>query len=222
MFRNLVVLIALITPYLAGAQCWMEQNFETITQYIYTDSTEVTFNIVKDFDREPGYKDKIQYYWFDNKNIQATYGGTGGKILHGLYLEYFKDKTLKSRGAFKFGRKKGKWKLWFSNGNIKKTERFWRGRVCGWSLEYNEKGQLQIKTRYWKGKKNGKRIYFNNGVEDRVEVYRKDILKEELEEETLQREEKQPFFKRMALKFKKNQDQEKENNEPKSSDKEEK
>src|SRR5581483_10726142 len=45
-------------------------------------------------------KQTLSYYWYDAGDIHITEGGYSGKLLNGLYTEYYPDKNLKQQGAF--------------------------------------------------------------------------------------------------------------------------
>lgn len=62
---------------------------------------------------------KVLYYWYSADAIHATQGGYSGKLLNGLYNEYYyPDKNLKEQGTFKNGLKEGIWKTWNTNGTL--------------------------------------------------------------------------------------------------------
>src|SRR3978361_1257752 len=54
---------------------------------------------------EPSVKSKLVYYWYSANAIHITQGGFSGKLLNGIYTEYYLDRNLKEQGRFKKGLK---------------------------------------------------------------------------------------------------------------------
>jgi len=61
-------------------------------------------------------KSGLFYYWYEANEIHMTQGGYSGKLLNGVYTEYYKNKNLKTQGGFKNGLKDGHWKSWNTDG----------------------------------------------------------------------------------------------------------
>ncbi|MDB5137822.1 MAG: hypothetical protein JWP37_4425 [Mucilaginibacter sp.] len=66
-------------------------------------------------------KAALYYYWYSAGVIHATQGGFSGKLLNGVYTEYYLNKNLKEQGTFKRGLKSDIWKTWNDDGSLKQT-----------------------------------------------------------------------------------------------------
>jgi len=64
----------------------------------------------------PSIKSNLSYYWYNANTIHISQGGFSGKLLNGLYTEYYTNKNLKEQGNFKKGLKDGVWKSWNEEG----------------------------------------------------------------------------------------------------------
>jgi len=73
---------------------------------------------IKPGDNNPKTKSDRFYYWYSANAIHATQGGFSGKLLNGLYNEYYLDKNIKQQGFFKNGLKDGVWKTWKEDGTL--------------------------------------------------------------------------------------------------------
>ena len=84
-------------------------------------------------------KKVLTYYWYTASTIQTTQGGFSGKLLNGIYNEYYLNKNLKEQGNFSKGLKDGTWKSWNEDGTlnqaiewrnglvyVKKPSKFWK------------------------------------------------------------------------------------------------
>lgn len=88
------------------------------------------------------------YFWYANNQVKTTQGGYSGRLLGGEFMLYNQDKDLLEKGVFKKGLKVNTWIRWYENGNIKKTERWHKGKRSGELLAYSEKGTLTGKYNY--------------------------------------------------------------------------
>jgi hypothetical protein len=66
----------------------------------------------------PSIKPLLLYYWYSANTIHISQGGFSGKLLNGLYTEYYTNKNLKEQGNFKKGLKDGVWKSWNEGGTL--------------------------------------------------------------------------------------------------------
>ena len=57
--------------------------------------------------------DDYYYTWYKSGNVKRTRGGYTGKLLHGVCISYYLDKSLKSKGNYLYGLKDGVWKHWW-------------------------------------------------------------------------------------------------------------
>lgn len=135
--------------------------------------------------------DKIEaskrYYWFANHEIRCTQGGYTGKLLHGLYSEFYVNKNLKEQGIFKMGLKEGTWKNWTETGTLISEISFKEGIEDGKFYRYDANGQLKETGNYKNGKIDGpfKKyitpdstviVKYKNGVLQKDRNWIKDLL----------------------------------------------
>lgn len=74
---------------------------------------------------EPG----LFYYWYSANAVHSTQGGYSGRLLNGLYIEFYLNKNLKEQGAFKKGLKSGVWKSWNEDGTVNSVSTWEKGRL---------------------------------------------------------------------------------------------
>ncbi len=106
--------------------------------------------------------DNVQYYWYSSNLINKNYGGYSGKLLHGEYLVFTKNKNLLTKGYFKKGTKNGKWKSWYMNGNLKISSNWKKGKLQGAYKKYYQNGNIEISSFYKNGLKNGEYIRYGS------------------------------------------------------------
>jgi hypothetical protein len=75
----------------------------------------------------PSINPQLFYYWYGANTIHMTQGGFSGKLLNGLYTEYYINKNLKEQGSFKKGLKNGIWKSWNEDGSLVATKNWKHG-----------------------------------------------------------------------------------------------
>ena len=63
-------------------------------------------------------KKDLFYAWYQANAIHSTQGGYSGKLLNGLYTEYYQNKNLKEQGTYKNGLKTGSWRDWKEDGTL--------------------------------------------------------------------------------------------------------
>jgi hypothetical protein len=108
--------------------------------------------------------DRYKYYWYANHDIKITRGGFDGKLLHGVYTEFYHDKELKVKGNFKKGLKTGTWKSWYKNGQLTAIEHYKKGFRQGSFTQFDDGGNIIYKGKYKKDKLNGKqKVFFKTG-----------------------------------------------------------
>jgi hypothetical protein len=73
---------------------------------------------------ERSIKSGLFYYWYSSNGIHVSQGGYSGKLLNGIYNEFYPNKNLKEQGNFKKGLKDGTWKDWNEDGTLI--------QVCDW------------------------------------------------------------------------------------------
>ncbi len=121
--------------------------------------------------------DEYFYYWYSANDIKRTRGGFEGKLLHGLFSDFYMNKNLREKGMFKYGRKTGVWKSWHFNGELKEIYHWKNGKLHGEFLVFDEKGKLTQKGTYKDNLFNGKRYIYNEYGEVEIEKYKRGELK---------------------------------------------
>jgi len=134
------------------------------------------------------------YYWYLKDKILSNVGGFHGKLLHGKYEVFVKDKLIYS-GQFSNGLKNALWKQWDVQGNFIETQEWEAGQLQGEKKMYypkgnvkeqytyknnvqhgvyqkwDENGVLTEKGKYKMGKKHGLIILYSEGNELKKEKY---------------------------------------------------
>lgn len=90
------------------------------------DGSKVTIEVSKKTKKIKAKQNRI-YHWMKAKKVMETQGGYSGKLLHGEYLEFYKNHQLKAKGTFKNGLKKGIWTYWDKVGKITTIEKWRKG-----------------------------------------------------------------------------------------------
>ncbi|RZK25597.1 MAG: hypothetical protein EOO43_05105 [Flavobacterium sp.] len=142
--------------------CSSANGQNTVYQYNNYNHTITFLNHKINFQLKP-YKNspkisevKRQYHWYANNEIQVTENGYSGKLLNGLYTDFYENRNLREQGQFKTGLKHGEWKKWSLRGKILETINFSDGLRHGAYAKYNELGQLMETTSYKNDKIDGK------------------------------------------------------------------
>lgn len=106
---------------------------------------------------------ELTYSWYKSNQILQTKGGYDGKLLHGVFAEFYLNNNLKEKGIYKKGLKNREWKSWHENGQLKEIVKYCNGLNHGKYQSYNEKGELTLEANYKKGKLHGETVSFENG-----------------------------------------------------------
>lgn len=96
-------------------------------------------------------KNEYFYCWYASHDIKQTQGGFDGRLLDGLYTEFYEGKELKTKGTFSKGLRKGEWKCWYFNGNLSSIIHYKKSLKHGKFTEYNQDGVIIRKGKYRKG-----------------------------------------------------------------------
>lgn len=107
---------------------------------------------------KPDYR--LYYYWYKSSEIKRTRGGFSGKILHGSYIEYFSDKSIRIKGEFLLGLKTGEWKEWKPNGELVSIANWFKGIKHGIYREFDDEGHIITEGVYKKGLKQGTWVFY--------------------------------------------------------------
>lgn len=120
---------------------------------------------IKPIGSDPSMDVSLLYYWYSSNAIHITQGGFSGKLLNGVYTEYYLNKNLKEQGRFKKGLKSGIWKTWADNGNLLQTFTWKNGARSGVFYSYSKDGKVQQTGKYSHDHLNGRVLtYAENGV----------------------------------------------------------
>ena len=120
--------------------------------------------------------DNLFYYWYGAHDIKHTRGAFDGKLLHGKFVMFYRNKDLLSKGTFRFGLKDGEWNSWYLGGERKSKEKWRKGSVVGSAYYYWTNGNVRV-LRKLNHLGNGSIIYYNNdGNLNSKEYYSKNIL----------------------------------------------
>ncbi len=120
---------------------------------------------------------KRTYSWFSGNQIRTTQGGYSGRLLNGLYEDFYLDKNLKETGYFAKGLKQGLWKSWNVEGVLKEELNWDKGQKTGDYAKYSEAGVMLEKGVYKNGLRNGNyEKYTEAGVLAEKSEYNDDLL----------------------------------------------
>ncbi|MDR1678828.1 MAG: hypothetical protein LBR81_03530 [Prevotellaceae bacterium] len=108
-------------------------------------------------------KDKF-YTWYINNTVNTTQGNYSGKLLHGVYNQYFIDsKQLAVKGNYEHGLRVGNWYEWHENGNLSSVVAYKSGKKQGQAFFYDISGNIVEKCRFKNDQKHGKSIAYIDG-----------------------------------------------------------
>jgi antitoxin component YwqK of YwqJK toxin-antitoxin module len=100
---------------------------------------------------DPEMKTDRQYYWYSGNTVHATQGGFSGRLLNGLYEEYYLNKNLKEMGNFKSGLRDGIWRNWNENGTLLEFYTWKKGIRSGKYSLFDEHGNIKQSGAYQGG-----------------------------------------------------------------------
>jgi len=115
--KNILLLICLL-PFCTYAQKLPDSGFDKMR---IVEPDKIVQADLKEVASAPNIKSDRFYYWYSGNAIHSTQGGFSGRLLNGLYAEYYLNKNLKEQGIFKKGLKDGVWKKWNENGTLSNT-----------------------------------------------------------------------------------------------------
>lgn len=96
-------------------------------------------------------QDHLKYYWYNDNTIGYNRGGINGTPLHGIYKACNKEGILLTKGEFRHGLKEGKWKIWYTSGELKAIENYKNGLKDNIQTYYSENGEIVKEVKYKKG-----------------------------------------------------------------------
>ncbi len=151
--RNFIIIIIyfiLYTPI-----CYGQENLDVNIERIIINKTDYNMQFYVCKNCSTNVDINLYYYWLKANEVLKTKGGYEGKLLHGLYSDYYLSKNLKSKGSFNLGLKNGEWVEWYENGEIKEIYNWKSGKLHGKFIQYSDKGKMNKEGAYKKGLLNG-------------------------------------------------------------------
>lgn len=114
-----------------------------------------------------------EYFDFEKKALKVEYQvlQSEPKKLNGLYISYYPDGTVQSKGHYLNGQQHGKWTYYFQNGNRKSSGYYSGGQKSGAWDYYYESGKSSQAGRMHANKKTGiwKYYYESGGIKSEGE-----------------------------------------------------
>lgn len=92
-----------------------------------TDSGKTIEAEYNPIEHPPAIKSNLLYYWYNAGLVHSTQGGYSGRLLNGLFTEYYPNRNLKEQGVFKKGLRDGLWKSWNKDGSLKQATNWQKG-----------------------------------------------------------------------------------------------
>jgi hypothetical protein len=122
------------------------------------------------------YPDRMFYYYYGG-SLGAAEGDFIGRVLHGSYTCFTRDKTLVLKGEYKYGLKNGPWKAWYPNGRLHYSKSWKKGLENGEFHSFYANGVIKKKGRYKKSLKKGIWIEnYKNGLSKQQAEFKKGNL----------------------------------------------
>lgn len=146
------------------------------------------------------YKNYKEYYWYKTGKVNASKGGSNGKLLHGNYKKTYKDRVLAEQGDFHYGLKDKEWIRWYDNGKIKEISNWNKGVLSGKFKEYQESGELLFTGTYRNNRKQGR--WINHQLKDTIYFKKGEQTVDKPKEEAVEKSEnveKKNFFNKVKV-----------------------
>jgi antitoxin component YwqK of YwqJK toxin-antitoxin module len=170
--KKLLFLILLIPLYTAAQRL----PYEAMLKVRITEADKTTVAEIRPVDDEPNIATDRLYYWYSANRIHQTQGGYSGKLLNGLFEEYYFNKNLKTQGSFKKGLKSGIWKSWNDNGSLNEEMTWKNGLKNGHFYQYDSAGHLKETGKYKNDLLNGKVTQINEKGTEEITWYKKGVV----------------------------------------------
>lgn len=130
----------LLTTFSSLGQKMVTKNY-TLMKNIRVNDEFFHFQVEEYDEKEKKFYSKEKfYYWYKSQEIKLTQGGSGGRLLDGVYEHFYANKQLAEKGYFKKGLKHGTWTYWNKEGYILRVERWRNGYPRGRTMIYDGKG----------------------------------------------------------------------------------
>lgn len=151
-----------------------------INDYKHTinfDNHKVVFQVkpVKDLKTTDPMK---KYYWYGSHQIKITQGSYSGKLLNGVYSEFYPNNNLKESGFFVKGLKHGEWNNWNEESVLVERKNYKKGVLEGQFFVFDKFGKLSETGLYKVGELNGSRKVYHGQDSVTISTYRNGKLVE--------------------------------------------
>jgi antitoxin component YwqK of YwqJK toxin-antitoxin module len=101
------------------------------------------FDFLVNNPNEKEYSDDVKYYWYnENLGINVTKGGSGGKLIHGVFYSYYSKRKLKAVVNFYLGEKSGLEKQWDSTGELISINKYSNNKLIYSKFNEPEEGLI--------------------------------------------------------------------------------
>ncbi|MDB5122342.1 MAG: hypothetical protein JWP94_471 [Mucilaginibacter sp.] len=114
---------------ITGAACAQKIPDMTLYKVRLYEKDKTILAEINEINSGPHIKPARFYYWYSANAIHSTQGGYSGKLLNGVYTEYYLNKNVKEQGTFNKGLKTGLWKSWNEDGTLNHAARWKNGVV---------------------------------------------------------------------------------------------
>lgn len=131
-------------------------NVDNYTHTVNYDHYKAVFYVQRPEIGAGNVKSDRKYAWFSGNQIRYTQGGYSGKLLDGVYNEFYDTKGLKTQGLYQMGLKTGNWKSWGEDGKLDSIIHYASGKANGRFEKYDQEGVLLERGKYRDGQLNGK------------------------------------------------------------------
>lgn len=131
-------------------------NVDNYTHTVNYDHYKAVFYVQRPELGAGNIKSGRKYAWFSGNQIRWTQGGYSGRLLDGIYNEFYDTKGLKTQGTFEMGLKTGKWKNWGEDGILDSIVNYSSGNANGRFEKYDQEGILSERGSYRNGQLDGK------------------------------------------------------------------
>lgn len=126
---SILKLLFFVTILFSNIGCATYQSiFKPDIQFVssLTDNEQQDFNILIEAKKKKTVNTK-SYYWFKAGSIYKTQGDYSGNLLHGPFIQYYKEGQLKEKGAYTNGLKNGIWRYFTNTGQLRLYEEWDKG-----------------------------------------------------------------------------------------------
>ena len=101
------------------------------------------------------------YYWYTHHQINKTQGGYSGRLLDGIYREFYKNKNIKELGYYASGLQTGKCTSWNEDGYLQEIVEWKEGLKNGRYQKFEGQKVIESGT-YRSGLLHGKVRFFSS------------------------------------------------------------